>query len=239
MKRSFPVNPLTVLTLILGVLGLGLRFWLQFSADERKLLPTGHIAEILLYILTALMMVLLFLSITAMEKEKCRLRVKYGVAKQVGAITGALGLGAASVLALLDAPTGLSLAVALLGIPTAVGIALFGFRPNSKLSFPLLCVVTVYFMLYAVSHAQYWGTLPQIQRYLIPLLALTFLVLTGYHRCELVVRAAVCRRYVFFNHGALFFCCLSLSEENFLFYLGAACWLACDFNSVKLTKEEA
>lgn len=238
MKRSFPVNPLTLLTLILGAVGLGLRFWLLSATDSRGLLPAWHIAEILLYVLTGIAMLLLLLSTLTMEKCKCRLRVKHGNTRKVGAITGALGLGASSVLALLKAPTGLALAVAILGILTAVGILLFGFRPNSKLSFPLMCAVTVFFMLYTVSHSQYWGTLPQVQSYLFPLLALIFLVFTGYHRCELTVKAAVCRRFVFFNHGALFFCCLSLCETNCLFYLGAAFWLACDFTSVKLTKEE-
>ena len=239
MKRSFPMNPLTLMTLILGGVGLGLRFWLISSIDGRGLLPAWHIAEILLYVLTGLALLLLHLSTKAMEKAKYRLRVRYGHTRKVGAITGALGLGASCVLALLKEPAGLAMVVAVLGVLTAVGILIFGFRPDSRLSFPLLCVVTVFFMLYAVSYSQYWGTLPQIQNYLFPLLALVFLVLTGYHRCELMVKAADCRRFVFFNHGALFFCCLSLCETNCLFYLGAACWLACDFTSVKLSKEEA
>lgn len=239
MKRSIPVNPLTVITAILGAIGLGLRFWLNSCTDDRMLLPSWHISLVLLFILTALTLGMLLLSTAAMEKAKYRLRLKYGITRKIGAITGGLGLGAASVMALLESPTGLALIVALLGFLTAVAIFLFGFRPNSKLSFPLLCCVTVFFMLYAVSRAQYWGTLPQIQRYFFPLMALIFLVLTGYHRCELMVHAAYSRRFVFFNHAALFFCCVSLCEKDFLFYLGAACWLACDFTSVRLTKEEA
>ena len=239
MKRSFPINPLSLLTLILGATGLGLRFWLFSAIDDRGLFPHWHVAQILLYVLTLLALVLIFLSTMSMEKEKCTLRVKSGNTRKVGAVAGALGLGISSVLGLLDQPAGLSLAVCALGVIAAVFLVILGFRPNGRLSFPVLCGLTVYFMLFAVSKAQYWGTLPQLQHFLFPLLALVFLVLTGYCRCELSVRAAVCRRFVFFNQGALFFCCLSLNTENWPFYLGAVCWLACDFSSVQLRKKEA
>lgn len=238
MKRSVPLNPLTVITMIFALIGLGLRFWLNFSLDEKGLIPPWHLGEILLYVLTAIFFLLLLVSLKAIDTEKCHLRIRFGNTRKIGAITCALGIGASSVLALLKLPQGLAMIVAIGGILIAFGLLFFGFRLDNRMSFPLLSCLTVYFMLYAVSQAQHWGTVAQVQHYVFPLLAMVFLTLTGYHRAELAVRPARCRWYVFFNHGALFFCGLSLCEMNCLFYLGAACWLVCDFTSAKFSKED-
>ncbi len=238
MKRTFPINPLVIVTLCAGAIGAGLQFWHRTTMDENMLLAPWHISQILLYVLTALTAAFLFLGTCAMEKAPVALRIKSAATARAGLFMGCLGLLVTNVFDLLKAPQGLDFVIAVLGITAGLLLFILGLKPGGKNAFWLLCGFTVYLILHAVGQARAWGTLPQLQRFLFPLLAQIFLVICMYYRCELSTRTAGCRSYVFFNQGALFLCCVCLASDGLPFYLGMAVYLACDLSSAALVKKE-
>lgn len=238
MKNLIRPNILPWFTLGCGGLGLALRFWLYASKDEKGLLPVRHPAGVLIFVLTALVVGVLFLSVRQLRPmDKYARLFPAGIRRAVGCAAGAAGVLAGTVfrcfhstglLRLLTCAAGVA-AVICLGY-TAV-LRLKGRRP----SFLLHAIFTVFVMLYTVCQCQHWGSQPEVQTYFFPLLACIALMLTGYYLSVLDTRKSGRRWLVFFNQAALFCCCLSLTEENRLFYLGMAIWLALDLCSVEVT----
>ena len=62
MKHPFRSHILPLFTMGAGGLGFALRLWLFSATDEKGLLPAGHWADAALYLLTALVLGILFLA---------------------------------------------------------------------------------------------------------------------------------------------------------------------------------
>jgi len=227
---------LPLLVLVSGLAGLALRIWLFASEDARGLLPAGHPAGILCFILTAIVLLALFLGTRSLRPFSNYSQLfPASVLHAVGCFAGVSGflyaltteffsgLGA---LPLITATVGL-IAVGCLGF---TGIfRLKGLRP----SFLLYGAVTVFLMLYTVCQCRHWNSEPQVAVFFFPLLASVLLMLTGYYHTVLALQKGSRRWFAFCSQAALFFCLLSLNDRNWPFYLGMALWLLLDRCSLR------
>ena len=79
MKNPFRFSILPYFTMGAGGLGLALRVWLFSATDEKSLLPAGHPADAALYILTALVLGILFLAARNREHTAKGIPVVLGI----------------------------------------------------------------------------------------------------------------------------------------------------------------
>ena len=70
MKHPFRSHILPFFTVGAGGLGFALRLWLYAGIDEKGLLPVGHPADYLLFLLSALTIGILFLATRKLEPRK-------------------------------------------------------------------------------------------------------------------------------------------------------------------------
>ena len=225
MKPSF----LPALTLITGAAGLALRAWLMVAGeDARGLLVTTHPAHILVFVLTALVIAVLFLCVRSLDAPQ-----RYSDLFPNGNLSGAGCIAAAVGILLVslrdrrlrsDMVTNVCLVLGVLAAICLVMVAVCRFRQRRP-TFFFHTIVTLFLTAHLVSQYRLWSSEPQLQVYFFPLLSSVFLMLTAYHSTVLDAKKSSRRWFVFFNQGALFFCCVSLWSENWLFYLTMAFWM--------------
>jgi hypothetical protein len=231
MKISLKPNLLPWLTLGLGGIGLALRLWLQAQTDDWGLLPAGHVAQVLLCVLTAVVMAALFFCIRPLAPVNKYSRLFPASLKAaIGCGIGAVGLLVAAIGQLLAASDVLSIAAFVLGLLAAGCLGYLGLCRYKGIgpSYLFYALITVFLMLYTVCQCRNWGSEPQLMLYAFQLLTCIFLVLTGYYPTVLASQKGSRRWFVFCSQSALFFCCVSLAGENKLFFMAMAAWLALD-----------
>lgn len=242
MKNLFRPNILPWFTLGAGALGLTLRVWLYANIDEKGLLPVRHPADVLICILTALVFVVLFLSV-----RQLRPMAKYsrlfpaGAGRAIGCGAGAAGIVCGLICSTFSGYDLIGILTMICGVAAAASLVFIGFQRlrGIRPSFLLHAALTVFLMLYTVCQCRAWGSEPQVQEYFFQLLACIFLMLTSYYLSVLDTRKAGRQWLVFFNQSALFCCCLCLNSAHRLFYLGMAVWLALDLCSVEVKSAPA
>lgn len=231
------------LALVLGIPAFGLMAMLMGTGlDDRNLFIPGHIAGILLWILTAVMAAATFLSVRC-----CGGKAKYG--RMFPADTpAACGILAAAVATAWNAwsiwrsnSDILDLAVVILGL-AAVGslvyLAWCRFR-GLRGSFLLWSVATAYLMLRLMLCYRAWSAEPELLRYCFPLFASVCLTLAFYYRTAFSVGLGDRKKYLFFTQLAAFFCLVALGGGFDLFYLGMLAWCLLDLTSLRPFKTGA
>ena len=235
MNASFSSRLLPFLTLVVGGIGFALYRWLLSGIDEKGLLQATHPAGPLLFLLSALMLaVLFFLLRTVPPTSKYAQLFLPSGSGALGCVFGAAALVYTSVAEGFSNSDIFSLLLFPIGI--AAGIVLFftaycrykGLRPQ----FFLTCVPVIYMILRLISLCRVWGTEPQLLLFLFPLLACMFLLLTCYQHCALTLQCGSRRQFLFYNQAALFFCCLSFGTQMWVFFLGTAIWMVADMGSL-------
>lgn len=244
MKKLFKPTLLPLFTLIASLVGFGLRLWLFLTGtDERGLLPANHIAGILSFVLTAIVLAVLVLcthKLTPLNSYS-KLFPAWPLAG-IGCAAAAAGILYVNIRDLLVQPDVITIVTLVLGLVAAAALLILGFcrLKGNHPSFWLQAAVTVYFMLHLVSQYRLWSSESQLQVYFFPLLASVFLMLTAYHGAVLDADKKANRRgYAFCNQAALFFCCMSLQGSSWPFYLAMAAWLGTNLCSVKALKPSA
>lgn len=219
-----------------GLLGLLLRFWL-FTAgvDERGLLVPGHVAEILLWLLTVCVAVVLFVKTRHLIKAP-----KYSF-NYPASIPGAVGAGLGAVGILLQAISGFSegdllqILAGIVGILSAAGIGFVALcrwkgRPVSVVFHALACC---YLMLHLVCLYRLWHGNTQLVDYGFRLFAVVCLMLSLYHRACFDAGMGKRRPLVFFHLAAVYFCLTTIyGSGSWLFYLFSALWMVTDLCSL-------
>lgn len=234
----FPFNPrvLPRLSLLMGCLGLALQIWLQNAGiDEKGLLNTGHPANILVFVLTAVFLLLLAAAAQPLTAaDKYAKLFPASPRRALGAIFGGIGMLYGGIFMHLPLTDILSIILLLLGILAAAAMTgtafcrLKGLRPN----FLLPTAITLYMMLHTVAECRNWNALSQVEEYFFPLMSCVFLLLTCYQASLLNLQRGSRRQYVFYSQAALFFCLLSATSHT-VFYLCMAGWLALDLCSLR------
>lgn len=232
MKNFWKPAYLPWAVLAAGAVGLLLRLWLFGAADVSGLLPIWHISEILLWILTAaVMLFLLCCTWNLRQATKYRFNFPASVPGGMGAWLGALGIGGTCIVELLINPDTMTAFTAVLGLIAAallvfIGICRRNGRRPSMLFHGFLCI---FMMIRLISQYRHWSADPQLQDYCFQIIALVCLMLSSYQRALFDANSGKRRPYAFFNLAAVYFCCLALPGwENTAFFLGCGVWMFAD-----------
>lgn len=241
MKNPFQPNRIPLLALAGGVLGFLLRLWLFVTGvDDKGLLRTEHPANSLIFLLTAAVLLGLYLCLRPLTGAPTYKRLfRHSLLSAAGCWVGAAGVLVTIFYELLSVQNSVSVLSFVSGLLATASLVLLGIcrlrgaRPKVYLH----GCVTVYLMIHLISQYRSWSAEPQLQAYGFQLFASVFLMLSAYHRTTLDARCGNRRWYVFFNYGALFFCLLALCGKQWLFYLAMAIWTAtggCSLKSVRV-----
>lgn len=218
-------NPIFVscLSAGLGVLCLAVRLWMMKTGiDSKDLLVDGHPGDILSWVLTGLLAVLLGAAVFLKPE-------KYGFqsnpAGGIGAAVCALALAFTAVLVFTEqsslfihkitgkiAPLSYALA-ALAGIGAVTGgvLAFCRFR-RQRAWLPLYLPGLVAMMLLFLCGFRYWGAESELQRYLFSLCAQIFILLSLFYRAAAECRMRAPVLYLLFSCGAIFFGLASVAD---------------------------
>lgn len=236
MKHPFRFSILPYFTMGAGGLGLALRLWLFSATDAKGLLPAAHLADTLLYILSALVVGGLFLAtrqLTAVPGRKKLLRK----VRMPGYLLAGICLLAAAWMDFTKIPVSLArpAAIACLIGGLILMASAFGSLKNP---FPLRLIFTVVLMVQTVAQCQIWGSESQLQVYFFPLLASVFSILTAYQVTALAADQGNRKLLAFFGQCALFFCCVSLNTQLWPMYMGMGLWAIIQLIPSYPTKKE-
>lgn len=237
MKNPFKPKRIPLLALFGGGVGFLLRLWLFVTGvDDKGLLRADHPAGNLVFLLTAAVLLGLYLCLRPLTGVPTYKRLfKHSALSAVGCWVAAAGILVTDFYELFHVKTNVSLPSFVLGILAAVCLVLLGVyrlrgaRPKVYLH----GCVTVYLMIHLISQYRSWSAEPQLQVFGFQLFASVFLMLSAYHRTTLDALCGSRRWYVFFNYGATFFCLLALYDSQWPFYLAMAIWTATSFCSLR------
>ena len=228
MRVCIKQNQLKYTILAAGALGLGLRGLLYATGiDGRGLLEAGHWADIALWILTGGVLAVLFFGTGPIPSAVSRDDLPASRWSGIGSLAAALGIGITTISELSAFSSRLMLLVWLLGVCSAVSMAVVGIRQlrGRKPHYLLHAAVCVYFALRMLSRYRMWSATPQLQDYCFYLLSYAALMLTAYHRAAFGVGMGKFRSLWFFSLGAVYLCCLSLrGAVDFPLLLGCGIW---------------
>jgi len=240
MKHPFRSHILPFFTMGAGGLGFALRIWLFSAIDEKGLLPARHFADTALYILTALVLGILFLATRKLEPRQFNKRFRR-LSAAAAYLLGAVGLIVHALVSLSSSNARLAtLAViaSAIGAITMVYMAVLKYT-RKRLPYWLGAILTIVLMLNTVAQCQIWGAEPQLQVYGFPLLASVFLILTAYQKTALIANRGNTKLLAFFSQGALFLCCLSLTASQWPLYFGMLFWAAVQLYPCIRARKEA
>ena len=232
MKQIVKPAALPAVVTVAGVAGLLLRYWLYTTGtDDRGLLVSGHMAGILLWALTAVVVALVFLGTRFLVKGP-----KYGF-NYPASIPGAIGAGLGAVGILMQAAPDLlggdriGVITGVLGILAAAGVgvtAMCRWR-GQRVSVIFHVLACVYLMLRLVCLYRVWCADPQLMDYAFSLFAMVCLMLSVYYRACFDAGMGKRRPLAFFHLCAVFFCLAALyGSGSELFYLFTAVWMLTD-----------
>lgn len=228
MKKLFRARMLPLFTMGAGGLGLVLRIWLLKSGvDEKGLIVTGHPANTLSFILTAVALLVLALCSLDADLRMKRTVLQTPLAAMIGCGAAAVGILATSIEELLRRAEPVTAVCCVLGVLAAAALILSGvlnfrrMRPAWWLQLPVI----LFFMFHMISQYRFWSAEPEVQSFFFQLLASLFLMLSAYHRIATDAGNPEPRRYLFASQAALFFCCMSCVGGSHLFYLTCGAWM--------------
>ena len=229
--KKFP-HPKWILPAVFGagVAGCLLRLWLFATGiDEKNLLKTEHPANAAVLLLTAFVLLGLFLWLRCpLKKRAYRKLFPASPLAACGCWIAAVSIALTDISELngiSDRFTGLSLLISLAAIAALIFLGLRRWRgehPNPVLH----GVVTVYLMLHVVSQYRVWSSETQLQIYFFQLMASLFLMLSTYHRAAVDAGFGKLKTYLFFQYGAIFFCLAAVCSQQAVFYMAMGLWLA-------------
>lgn len=240
MKHPFRSHILPFFTMGAGGLGFALRLWLFSATDNKGLLPAGHFADTAIYILTALVLGILFLATRELKPRKLSRRFA-SLSAAIAYLLGALGLIINALMSISSSNVRLAVLATIASVLGGLIMLCMAFLKYTRRKLPywLPAVLTMVLMLCTIAQCQIWGAEPQLQVYFFPLLASIFLILTAYHKTILAAKRGKTNLLAFFSQGALFLCCLSLNSSQWPFYFGMLCWAAVQLYPCMRAKKEA
>lgn len=215
-----------------GLVGLLLRVWLYATAAEGSLLHRGTLPEVLLWVWTAV--VLLLAAALCFDLKKAGKYSYHFPASPLGALgrlAAGLGIAYSAVAALASGKGGLSLAAGIVGLAAAAAMVYLAYLRYQGQRPTVLFhgVVCVYLMLRLVCSYQVWCALPQIQSYCFMLLANVLVLLACYQDAAFDAASGSRRAHIFTHLAAIYLCiCCLPGGSQPLFYLAMAVWMATD-----------
>lgn len=234
MKKTVSPQNLSLLCACSGVVCFILRLWLLTgSVDEKGLLVTSHPGNILCWVLTGVITVLLILSLWG-QKGRCIFPPQKWNA--LGMLLRALAFAILALWGFGNEPL-LCRLTAIAAIPSAL-CALFvaynrtqGRRTHVLLSLPaVVCLV-----LLLLSRYQVWSAEPELQRYLFPLVSLVCIMMASYQHIAAQLGMGSSFIYLLFGCGGIYFCLgAAAGPDRPLFFLLMGMWLLMDIATMTL-----
>lgn len=217
-KNSLPAT-LCAGCSIAGVVCMALRVWLLAGGfDSKGILITGHFADVVTWILTAVVLVLL---VTAVGRAKLRCSFTEGIITDLQSAIQTVALVILAV-QLFAGGKNLSAITAIAAILAALCcVAVPVLRNNRKAVPPMLrCPLAVFLLLFLIFRYQDWCREPALQLYCFELLAGVCLALAAYQRIALGMDAGSSRTYLITANAGVFFCLAAVpGAPNGIFYL--------------------
>lgn len=224
MKNKLSPGLLPFFALGLGGIGLALRSWLYATGiDQNGLLNPRHPAQILLWLFTAGVMVLLFLSVRQLDNQ-----VRYfqqfprSLIAFIGSCAAACGILFTAVSLLFSHPDFFVTLTQILGILSFPALLITGYCrwKGIRTTFLLHVLTCIFFTLWMFSQYRNWSSDPQLSDFFFRLMACVSLTMTTYQRAAFEVKLGKRTTYVFWSLSAIFFCFVSLpAASQKLFYL--------------------
>ena len=237
MKNIFSSKNLPWVVLTAGGIGLILRILLLATGvDEKGFLVQGHIADILVWVLTAATIAMvLFCTRRLQQATKYQFNFPQSMSGAIGCALGAAGIAIASVAELLSYDNTLALVSAIVGLVGTVALGYLGYCRYKGLHPSILChaVICIFLMLRLINQYRHWSSDPQLQDYCFQLLATVCLMLATSPRETFDANAGSRRPHAIYHLCAVYFCCLSLAgSDGIAFYLGTGIWMLTDLCSL-------
>ena len=225
MKKLLKNELILCVTLVTGLACAFLHHRMMTTAlDEKGLLIPGNSLSIGLWAL-CLGFLAFALAISQVQKVTAPFRLHFPACK----IRGCLGMagGVITVLYSLSILLQPQLLVGIPGIAAGICMVFTGLcRFRGRHPSPMFhCVVCIFFVIRLVLSFQKWSSDPQLQDYVLALLALIGLMMFAFHRASSDANTMNPKRTAFFSLCAGFFCLASLSDPSMrLLMLGAGMW---------------
>jgi len=215
--------------LLTGALGFVLRLWLLATGTDHKgLIVEGHIAGTLVFVLTALVLGVLFLWLRIPLKKRSYERLfPASLTSAIGCWVAAAGILVTDLGELGASPDRFAMLSVLLSLIAVASLAFLGFcRLRGQHPHPMLHgVITVYLMIHLVSMYRAWSSETQLHAYFFQMLAAVFLMLAVYHRATVDAGFGKLNTWLFFHLGAVFFSLIAICGQTPLLYLTVCIWL--------------
>lgn len=233
LNSFFKATHLPWFTLAAGILGGIVRAWLYATGvDSKGLLASDHPGQILIWLLTGVVIVLLLLGTKDLQQAP-----KYGFnfpaqpVSAAGAALAALGILIASIREMLAPGDSFFAIDILLGILSAAAL---GFLSHCRLKgrHPTVifhALICVYLMVHLICQYRLWSADPQIQNYCFSLLSAVCIMLSNFYSAAFDANEGRRRPHAFFHLASVYFCMVSAPHcEDPLFYLSMALWMFTD-----------
>lgn len=219
--------PLTVL--IAGIIGGAMR-WLLYAitTDAKNLIPLGNPLAIILWIVTAAVVILVLASILPLRNaENDRNFFRAHLPAALGSLAGSAGIGMTVATSSVVPDGVLGLVWKVLGIASMIALILVSFcRAKGKVPFfGMHLIVCIFFAVHLVTSYRSWSSNPQLMDYVFTLFAsLGMMLFAFYHSC-LEAGMAKLRLLPIMGLLAAYCCLVTLSgTSHFLLYLGCSIW---------------
>ena len=245
MKKILNPKLLPLIVILCSILGLGLRFWtLGSGPDEKGLYPSQPLAWTLLWLFTAGVFALIFLTASRLKKpgsfeDNYPASIPAAVGTAIAAVSFLVGGGQL----FLEKKDVLDIITALLGVASG-GVLLpaaYARLKGSKPFFLFHGIPCLYLALKVFNQCQVWSNEPQIGTFVFPFLASLGVMLALYQRTCFDVGLGNRRLSVLWSLGSVYLCIIAmLSFQDQLFYGATAIWLTADLCSLRpLNKRKA
>lgn len=205
-----------------GILGFVLRLGLSLAGtDQNGLMPSAHPSTILLLLLTSTVLFVIGFSIKPITTQPPYGKLFPGMPDQIGHYVAAAGV---LISCFFQNATAIGI---LTGLAATACFVLIG-NPQLNKLVPRrfsLAAITGYLALYLLQQYRHWNTEPQILHYFFPMLALVFLMIATYYKTAADTEKVNLRALTFFHCGGIFFSCVGMASNQWIFFLGMTAWL--------------
>ena len=229
MKRIFNLTILPWLVLGCGGIGLAFRGLMYATAvDDKGLLISGNLPNILTWVLTALVAAgLLVILWKPTGSNRYADNFHASIPSAAGSFLAAAGI-LVTLLAgmgpIMDGLTKLCLITGFLSVPCLIIAALCRLKDKQPL-FLFHAVFCVFLALHLANQYRIWSGEPQLSDYGFQLFASICLMLTAYHRCTFDAGLGQRRSLLFCGLMAVYLCCLAMIKADTpLLYLTGGIW---------------
>lgn len=233
MKKLLSPKNLPLTVAVAAACSGAVRLWfLSAGADKEGLLIPGHIANILGWILTALVvLVVLIICRQLISAAKYAFNFPPSLLGAIGSAAAAMGILVTSIAGLIGNADFLSRLCGILGILSALALLFLGFCRWKGLHCNVLMhgIVCVYLLVYLLCQYRIWSSQPQLLSYGYQLVGCICLLIAVYRRTCFDGNTGNRKAYATFRLLAAYFCLVAtVGSTAPLFYLTCGFWSLTD-----------